>query len=825
MSDPSERSLAGAPPAPEPTSAAASPPSREPAALEAPPVPREPLWRRLFEKARGPLLFLTAIAAIVPFVRYGTKAYAVQDWLAWPLLEVWGYVALFWLGAASFGLLALKRLLRHEADSSFEALALALPLGVLGFNTAMYLGGALALFRPWFAIALPTVMLASGSRQLYALARNWRSRDDGKPQTPVGKVLTGAATALGVMGIFLLYLQAMTPEAINFDASWSHLVIAQDYAREGRMVAFDGDYTKCFPHLASVVHTYAFLVPLPKEPQRWMLALHNELGAVLATLLGVGALIESLVGRRVRAGWVVFFLFPGIFVYDLNIGGGADHYEALFTAPLVLAGLRALRTSSIRWYVLTGLFAGAALATKLHAIHVVAPLTLLLAIGMLRSGISELRASRKLRPTAKVGFGPAVGFGGALFLALSPHLLRNAVFHGNPVYPFALDLFHRSHPVAPRASFLFEYLFKDWTWRPHGTTYENLREAGKLFFSFSFNPHYSFTKEVPNFGSLFTLTLPWLFFVRGRKPIGQATLIAFGAMFMWAMTFRVDRHLQPFVPLLAATTGALIARAWEIGTFSRMGVATLLGAQLLYSGDVISYSGTQRIDASLELIRSGYDGRAKTRFDSYRKVFRDIGAALPKDALVVQHTYRPSLGINRRMYRDWVGQQGLISYEPLHNPREVFDLYRHLGVTHFLVLPERPAPTKQEDAIFTTFVRRYGKGLRHFGGYDLIEMPKTAPPEDHPWRALSLGVSGYADGIYPIESMNTPDALPEPFRKYPAPVEPIAPASEAIEGALTSVDVVFVGPNRMGEVTTHKLDARFEHIATFGRTHAIYVKK
>ncbi len=835
MSDPPERSLADAPPAPpDRHGSTEAQPSGEKGVNPPKPIddkpatagrPSEPKWRRVLDAARGPLLLVTALATVYLFIHYAAKSYAVADWLAWPLLEVWAYVALFWLGAASFGLLVLEKVVRHDAESSLEALALSLPLGVVGFNTAMYVGGALSLFRPWFAVALPCVMVASGARQLVSLARAWRSREDASPRTPLGRVLTGAATALGVAAIFLLYLQTMTPDAINFDASWSHLVIAQDYAREGRMVAFDADYTKCFPHLASVVHTYAFLVPLQNEPLRWMLALHNELGAVLATLVGVGALIEALVGRRVRAGWVVFFLFPAIFVYDMNLGGAADHYEALFTAPLVLAGLRALGTTSVRRYVLAGLLAGAGLATKLHAIHVIAPLTLVLGFGLLPSGVATLRASRKLRPLFSVVVAPAAGFGGALFLALSPHLVRNAVFHGNPLYPFALDLFHRSHPTTPRAGFLFEYLFKDWTWRPHGTTYENLVEAGKLFFTFSLHPHYSFTKDVPNFGSLFTLTLPWLFFVRGRKPIGLATFVGFGAMFMWAMTFRVDRHLQPFVPLFAASTGALIARAWELGAFSRVGVATLVGAQLVYSGDVVAYSGTQRINASLDLIKSGYDGRAKTRFDNYRKVFRDVGAALPKDALLVLHTYRPSLGINRRIYMDWAGQQGLISYEPLHNPREVFDLYRSLGITHVLLLPERPAPTKQEDAVFTSFIHRYGKGLRHFGGYDLVEMPKTAPPEDHPWRALSLGVPGYQDGIYPIESMNTPDALPEPVRKYPAPAEAVERSNAAIEQALGSVDVVFVGSGRAEEIAAHKLDTRFDHVTTYSRGHAIYIKK
>lgn len=782
--------------------------------------------RRIAELARGPLLLGFAIAAAVPFLRYVSKTYALADWLAWPLLAVLGYALLFWTAAASLGLVVLRRVLRHEEASSLEALALALPLGLLGFDVVMYGAGALALYRPWFAVALALAMVASGARELVSLAKRFAVRPDPAPPSPIGRVVTGAATAFGVVGVVFLYLQAMTPDSINFDASWSHLSIAQDYAREGRMVAFDADYTRCFPHLASIAHVYAFLVPLPNEPLRWMLALHDEVGAVLGTLLGVGALVEELVGRRVRGGWAAFFLFPGIFVYDLNVGGGADHYQALFTAPLVLAALRAFGTTDTRRYVLTGLLASGALATKLHAVHLVTPLGVLLVVGWGRALVVAWRASRDARKCLSAIAGPIVGFGVATVAGLAPHFVRNLVFHGNPVYPFALDVFRGSHPTVPRAAFLFEYLFKDWTWRPHGTPYENVRDAVKLFFTFSFSPHYSFTREVPSYGSLFTLTLPWLLVVRGRKPIAIATLLGFGAIFVWAMTFRVDRHLVPFAPLLAASTCALLVRAWELGVFARVGVSVLVGAQLAFAGDVLSYSGYSRITASLDLMRTGYEGRAKSRFDGYRRAFRDIGAALPKDALVIEHTYRPNLGINRRIYMDWAGQQGLISYEAVRNPREMFDLWAKLGVTHVIHMPnERQSPTKQEDAIFTTLLHRWGKSPRHFGGYELVTLPKTPPPADHPWRALSLGLPGYQDGVYPIEAMNTPEALPPPVRSYAAPTTPLDRSADAVERAMDGVDVVFVGPGHADPATQRVVGARFELVASYARAYSIFVKK
>lgn len=40
-----------------------------------------------------------------------------------------------------------------------------------------------------------------------------------------------------------------------------HVVIAQDYAREGHLVPFVGDWQPNVPHLASFVFTWGFIVP------------------------------------------------------------------------------------------------------------------------------------------------------------------------------------------------------------------------------------------------------------------------------------------------------------------------------------------------------------------------------------------------------------------------------------------------------------------------------------------------------------------------------------------------------------------------------------
>jgi hypothetical protein len=61
----------------------------------------------------------------------------IDGWLAWPLLEIWGYALLFWTSAASLGAAVLARVVKHEARSPLESLARAAPRGGVAVNGAM----------------------------------------------------------------------------------------------------------------------------------------------------------------------------------------------------------------------------------------------------------------------------------------------------------------------------------------------------------------------------------------------------------------------------------------------------------------------------------------------------------------------------------------------------------------------------------------------------------------------------------------------------------------------------------------------------------------
>ncbi len=61
---------------------------------------------------------------------------------------------------------------------------------------------------------------------------------------------------------------------------------------------------------------------MPSLMQRWTMPLHTEFFIVVFSLPAIAAMARYLLmQRQLRMAWVGYFLFPAIFVYDMNIGG------------------------------------------------------------------------------------------------------------------------------------------------------------------------------------------------------------------------------------------------------------------------------------------------------------------------------------------------------------------------------------------------------------------------------------------------------------------------------------------------------------------------
>jgi len=781
-------------------------------------------------RVRGALACLLALAGAWIYARELNQVYAIRLWLVWPLAGVWGWIGLFTAACASFGQFVLVRWMRLRDLPVLESAVLGMAVGVVAFVMAMYAAGALSLYTPAFGVALPMLLLAVGVRDGVALGR--RALEQLRRPASRGP-LALAIAGFGVCCVGLVYLEVLTPAAINYDASWHQLTVAQDYARAGRIVAFPADYNRNFPQLTALLHTWAYLVPGLTTPLRWMLALHNEFNLFLWTLVGVAAGVRVLSGEAsLRGSWAAFFLFPIIFVYDSNLGGSADHICGFFSIPVLLASVRLCSQFSLGHAALLAVTVAGALSTKYQAVYFVVPAVLAVAAHYVLF-LSEHRFTR-LSPAN----GPrvdgrtlllapllAIGLAGVLF---SPHLIRNAVFHHNPVYPLLQGIFTASTPDLPNGELYFDYYASDANFRPTGDLAQRLWQGIQLFFTFSFRPHYSFTNGVPAFGSLFTLLLPALAVVRPRRPLLVGSFVASGAVLLWACIYHIDRNLQTFMPVLVCVTGALIVGVWRLGWIARAGLIPLVALQVVWGADAPFYGGRVLIAHSFELIASGFQGRAEQRFEGFRKAFLDIDRALPGDARVLLHDQHVSLGIDREIVLDWPGFQALVSYASIRTPRELYDYFQSLGITH-LLYPAHPrvaAASKQEEVMWRAFVAGYAPPVGSFGEYRLAAMPETPPPHRPPYRVATLRIPGYLDGIYPVDRLGTMEFLPPELQSFSAPARPM-PADPGEQAALVATaDAVLLGASVVPPRGVAKvLDDRFLETFRFHDAFRLYLRR
>jgi hypothetical protein len=776
------------------------------------------------------LVLLTGLIGAVVYARVLDQSYPLKTWLAWQLALVWGAVLLFSVACASFGSFVLVRLLRSRNLPALQSALFAMAIGVVAFSFAMYVGGALALYGPVFSVLLPGCMFAVGAKDGLRLAERLLAANRARSSS-AWTTLLGAA---GVVCISVVYLGAMTPDALNYDSTWYHLVVAEEYARAGRIVPFLADYNCNYPQLTGLINTWGWTLPgLQHQPAlRWMFALHSEVGLFLWTLFGVGAGIDALVApSRPRSAWVSFFLFPAIFVYDHNIGGAADHNCAFFAVPILLATLRLSASFAFADAALLGITCAGALLAKYQAVYLIAPVTAIVGVCWLRRllehlgpdwtplGSQRIPLRQLLRaPLWTAAFG--LGF-------VAPHFIRLWVFYHNPVYPFMQDVF-RSTPTLPNAAFMFERVNTEANYRPSGTFIDKLWHATKLFFTFSFHPHYSFTRSVPMFGSLFTLLLPTVLMVRKPKRIIVSALLASGAILMWGITYNVDRNLQVFAPVMACTTGALIFECFRLGWAARLGVTVLVALQVIWGADSLVYSEHDRIRSAFDLIRGGFEGRAESRFDGYRSAYIAVGEHLPRDARVLLHTSHISLGIDRTVYLDWHGYQGLIGYDALRTPAELDHYYRSLGITHLLydVNSGFSAASKQEELLWHALLE-HAVSLGQFGGLRLFALPKQPLAREDAYTVACIGIRGYRDGIYRIESLNTKENIPAEDQHYAKPDAALPGDDAARSEALSHVAAVFVGPmSGRRDADSEALRHRFSRISQLpAAAGTLYLKK
>lgn len=274
-----------------------------------------PSWVKSARLWRSVLSLLLCLGVLFFVPEAVVLAHPIGQWLLWDYLMIWVWQSFLCAACLSTGALIVTKCLKLDfafsERCSAEYCVVSMATGVVFFVLAMYVGGALRWFGPAFAVLLPFCMLVPA---LMRPVRLWRVLNVVLSQSRTRSMMSRLAWLFGVCAALLLYLQTATPDAIAYDASWSHLTVAEDYAREGRIIPFETNTPKNLPHLSSILYTWSFLLPGLRHPVlHWMSAQHTEVLLFGWTLVGVAAAVRFMLPESRASGvWAVFFLFPGI---------------------------------------------------------------------------------------------------------------------------------------------------------------------------------------------------------------------------------------------------------------------------------------------------------------------------------------------------------------------------------------------------------------------------------------------------------------------------------------------------------------------------------
>ncbi len=494
----------------------------------------------------------------------------------WQLTPGWARLAglllglatpLLLLGAALSAGLPLLRLVqapREEAPApgaeGLERGLLALGLGLGALIFAAYLLGALGLYHPLAVWALLAVALAPRLPR----ARAWLARPVGRHAGWPGPLTARTALLVGAGALYLLpALLAVLAPAVAWDDMVYHLRLPALYAAAGGLQRLPLFF---YSDMGTHLHLLGVLA----------LLLGGDVAVrALAALLGlcaaaaVFALARRLGGPRAGRYAAVLFLATPVVLATLPTAA-VGLPVTLLTSLAALALLRYAGQRSAGAAALAGIFCGLAAGAKYTAAFPA------LAVGLALLALSARRGERGRRP------GHPLLFGLAALAALAPHLLKDLLLTGNPVYPMLYGLFGGEGWEPQMGDELQRWLG---AMGPGRSALDLL--LGPLRLAFTAGPGY---ERFDASNAPFTLVL--LFFLPALRPLDrQARLLLALLGVQYALWFASVQQLRFFLPglaLAAALGGAVLQRV--LGQAPRaagalLGIAALLG-QLLAPTDL-----------------------------------------------------------------------------------------------------------------------------------------------------------------------------------------------------------------------------------------------
>lgn len=413
------------------------------------------------------------------------------------------------------------------------------------------------------------------------------------------------------LSLLSLVVQGMAPPN-DYDSLMYHIAIPRRDVEQGYIGPnWEQSLFSFFPALAE--HMYRVALVLSGE------AAAQSITALfgIALALGTHALARQLgLGPVTSALAVLMAISVRATVWEL----ATCEVEAVlgcYVVLLLLAYLRWREEKSLGLMLLLGLLAAAGVATKYHGLTV--------ALGLAPLVLWE--SVRRPRLLAQVLAGAAVALG-----VLAPHLIRDFIYTGNPIFPVMNHLFDPDGPD------FYRYFGSEFG-RPRGVL--NLL---RVYWDASVLPTYYFDGAM--LGTPYLLAFaPMAVLARLRSTLPLVLVIVVYTLVWYTTMSQQVRFLLPITPLFAVFAAAGAGWLWDNSRWmARIAVVIGAGALALAQAGFVGIYSALRLPPALGLVdRASYLAGTPTMDGNFYLSCHWIEQRLGADerilSLLIPHSY------------------------------------------------------------------------------------------------------------------------------------------------------------------------------------------
>ena len=388
-----------------------------------PAPPRAEFLRRVF---RGVTVGLAPVLFVAFFLATVEQDLAVSGVLL-ALLQRLVMVGLAAAVVALAGLFGMRilRVSRCAPESLLGRFLLGTGLGLGVLSLATLALGSAGLAGPAASASLLAVFFLAGVRELRAVGNSLRRPD--VPRTPP---LSFFELLLVFVFLFVLVLQLILAFGLplDYDACEYHVAAPARWFQLGRIDFVDGNAYANLPMNCEMLYLFGMGLCGRLMPGIHLAVVMNALVSVLAAGAVYVAARRRVSRRSALAAAALFFTMPAVMV-NTTVNVYNEVLLAFYATLAVYAFLEFSETRAPRWTMLSAVFAGLAAGVKYTALvffpECVAPAVILAATGV--------------RFVRRIGTGLLYVL--IVALVVSPWLVKNAAFTGNPAFPFLYRVF------------------------------------------------------------------------------------------------------------------------------------------------------------------------------------------------------------------------------------------------------------------------------------------------------------------------------------------------------------------------------------------------